>query len=90
MAISSTLPSIHPLTFLPPFHPSYLVPFYPSFPQANDIALVELPQPLNYATDAKIQPICLGLQEDIPFGGKAVASGWGTLSFGRSTGFITH
>ncbi|XP_069992938.1 trypsin alpha-3-like [Penaeus vannamei] len=50
-----------------------------------DIALVELPQPLNYATDAKIQPICLGLEEDIPFGGKAVASGWGTLSFGGST-----
>jgi len=38
----------------------------------------------------------LGLEEDIPFGGKAVASGWGALSFGRSTdfffvfGFITH
>ncbi|XP_069989202.1 uncharacterized protein [Penaeus vannamei] len=56
-------------------------PGYNSSTNANDIALVELPQPLNYATDAKIQPICLGLQEDIPFGGKAVASGWGDLSF---------
>nr|XP_027219504.1 transmembrane protease serine 9-like [Penaeus vannamei] len=57
-------------------------PGYDSSTNANDIALVELPQPLNYATDAKIQPICLGLEEDIPFGGKAVASGWGDLSFG--------
>nr|XP_027219510.1 serine proteinase stubble-like [Penaeus vannamei] len=60
-------------------------PGYDSNTNANDIALVELPQPLNYATDANIQPICLGLQEDIPFGGKAVASGWGTLSFGGSS-----
>ncbi|ROT81182.1 protease [Penaeus vannamei] len=56
-------------------------PGYNSSTKANDIALVELPQPLNYTIDAKIQPICLGLQEDIPFGGKAVASGWGDLSF---------
>lgn len=49
---------------------------------------MELPQPLNYATDSNIQPICLGLEEDIPFGGKAVASGWGRLAFGRSTVFF--
>ncbi|XP_069992946.1 trypsin-1-like [Penaeus vannamei] len=60
-------------------------PGYDSSTKANDIALVELPQPLNYATDAKIQPICLGLEEDIPFGGKAVASGWGDLSFEGSS-----
>ncbi|XP_037774309.1 serine-rich adhesin for platelets-like isoform X2 [Penaeus monodon] len=60
-------------------------PGYNSITNANDIALVELPQPLNYATDSNIQPICLGLEEDIPFGGKAVASGWGRLAFGGST-----
>ncbi|ROT65797.1 protease [Penaeus vannamei] len=60
-------------------------PGYDSSTYANDIALVELPQPLNYATDANIQPICLGQEEDIPFGGKAVASGWGALSFGGSS-----
>ncbi|ROT71663.1 hypothetical protein C7M84_009999 [Penaeus vannamei] len=60
-------------------------PGYDSSTKANDIALVELPQPLNYASDANIQPICLGLEEDIPFGGKAVASGWGALSFGGSS-----
>ncbi|XP_047478379.1 mucin-5AC-like isoform X2 [Penaeus chinensis] len=60
-------------------------PGYDSNTNANDIALVELPQPLNYATDPNIQPICLGLEEDIPYGGKAVASGWGALSFGGSS-----
>ncbi|XP_063595431.1 mucin-17-like, partial [Penaeus indicus] len=60
-------------------------PSYDRITQANDIALVELPQPLSYATDPSIQPICMGLEEDIPYGGKAVASGWGALSFGGSS-----
>ncbi|XP_042874556.1 transmembrane protease serine 11B-like protein isoform X2 [Penaeus japonicus] len=47
----------------------------------HDIALVELPQAIDYANDPKVHPICLGEEEDIPFGGTAVATGWGDLSY---------
>ncbi|XP_037774255.1 uncharacterized protein LOC119570666 isoform X3 [Penaeus monodon] len=56
-------------------------PQYNRNTQANDIGVVELPQPLNYQGDANIQPICLGQEEDIPFGGKAIATGWGSIFF---------
>ncbi|XP_068240757.1 trypsin-1-like isoform X2 [Palaemon carinicauda] len=50
---------------------------------AYDIALLELEdslQPFN----PSIQPICLGEETDIPFGGKALVTGWGTLEYGGS------
>ncbi|XP_068203999.1 serine proteinase stubble-like [Palaemon carinicauda] len=50
-----------------------------------DIALIELPNNLNYESDATIQPICLAEASDIIDGGKAVATGWGTLQFQGST-----
>ncbi|XP_047485380.1 uncharacterized threonine-rich GPI-anchored glycoprotein PJ4664.02-like isoform X2 [Penaeus chinensis] len=56
-------------------------PQYNRTTQANDIGVVELPHPLNYQGAANIQPICLGQEEDIPFGGKAIATGWGSTSF---------
>ncbi|XP_068204002.1 trypsin-1-like, partial [Palaemon carinicauda] len=50
-----------------------------------DIALIELPNDLNYESDATIQPICLAEASDIVDGGKAVATGWGALQFQGST-----
>lgn len=47
--------------------------------QANDIAVVELPEPLVF--NNTVRPICLGLEEDNPFGRKAVATGWGDTTF---------
>ncbi|ROT62161.1 serine protease [Penaeus vannamei] len=56
-------------------------PQYNRSTQANDIGVVELPRPLNYQGNDSIQPICLGDEEDIPFGGKAIATGWGSTFF---------
>ncbi|KAK7074687.1 hypothetical protein SK128_016293, partial [Halocaridina rubra] len=50
----------------------------------NDIALVELMENFTYETDPTIQPVCIGVEGDIPYGGKAVATGWGALSYGGS------
>nr|XP_027234150.1 trypsin-1-like [Penaeus vannamei] len=52
---------------------------------ANDIAVVRLPEPLQYQSDPNIRPICLGLDEDNLFSGKGVATGWGRLSYGGSS-----
>ncbi|KAK7086221.1 CLIP domain-containing serine protease, partial [Halocaridina rubra] len=54
-------------------------------PESNDIALVELPNELNYEADPSIQPICLGEEADIPYGNKAVATGWGVTAFEGNT-----
>ncbi|XP_063597951.1 transmembrane protease serine 9-like [Penaeus indicus] len=54
---------------------------YNASPYLHDIALVELPQALDYANNPNVQPICLGEEEDYNFGGKVVATGWGYLSF---------
>ncbi|XP_071530484.1 chymotrypsin-2-like [Panulirus ornatus] len=55
---------------------------YNDFTFENDIALIELSQEVTF-TD-KIRPICLAKNEDIPFGGRVVATGWGTLQLGTS------
>ncbi|XP_042891817.1 trypsin-like [Penaeus japonicus] len=67
--------SVTALKFIP--HPDYNNKTF-----ANDIAVVQLPEPLAYGKNDSIHPICLGLEEDIPFGGKGVAIGWGHTSFG--------
>ncbi|XP_063600166.1 trypsin-1-like [Penaeus indicus] len=54
---------------------------YDSKTWANDIALVKLPEPLQYQSDPNIRPICLGLDEDNLFSGKGVATGWGRLYY---------
>ncbi|XP_068230634.1 chymotrypsin-2-like [Palaemon carinicauda] len=46
---------------------------------ANDIALIELQEDFNF-TDPSTQPICIAEESDIPFGGKAVVTGWGQIS----------
>ncbi|CAL4095364.1 unnamed protein product, partial [Meganyctiphanes norvegica] len=46
----------------------------------NDLALIQLPQDVVYNNIT--QPICLGRNEDIPFGGKTTATGWGLLKQG--------
>ncbi|CAL4214772.1 unnamed protein product, partial [Meganyctiphanes norvegica] len=46
----------------------------------NDIALIRLPEDVEY--NNIIQPICLGSEQDIPFGSFAHASGWGLLKAG--------
>ncbi|XP_066988309.1 U21-ctenitoxin-Pn1a-like [Macrobrachium rosenbergii] len=48
---------------------------------AYDIALLELEDDI-YTSDPSIHPICLAKEADIPFGGKAVVTGWGTLQYG--------
>ncbi|XP_064091566.1 trypsin-1-like [Macrobrachium nipponense] len=58
---------------------------YDKTTSANDIALIELPRALDYETDPAIQPICLAVESDIPYGGKAVATGWGTLVYQGTT-----
>ncbi|XP_045584280.1 transmembrane protease serine 11D [Procambarus clarkii] len=49
---------------------------------ANDIALVELATDLPFDTNPDVQPICLGQESDIPYGGRVVVSGWGALASG--------
>ncbi|KAK7075029.1 Transmembrane protease serine 9 [Halocaridina rubra] len=47
---------------------------------ANDIALVEIfRNPFSTFRSSKI-PVCIGEESDIPYGGKAVATGWGFLN----------
>lgn len=57
--------------------------YLPAKFQANDIALVKLPEPLQYQSDPNIRPICLGLDEDNLFFGKGVATGWGRLYYSK-------
>ncbi|XP_042874674.1 clotting factor B-like [Penaeus japonicus] len=57
-------------------------PEYDNATYANDVALVRLPEPLQYQSDPNLRPICLGLDEDNLFSGKAVATGWGRTSYG--------
>ncbi|CAL4144117.1 unnamed protein product, partial [Meganyctiphanes norvegica] len=45
---------------------------------SHDIAIVRLPEEVTLSNI--IQPICIGTNQQIPFGGKATASGWGLLS----------
>ncbi|KAK7081612.1 hypothetical protein SK128_009407, partial [Halocaridina rubra] len=54
---------------------------YNNTDSSNDIALVELPNELNYETDPTIHPICLAEEADIPYGNKAVATGWGVTAY---------
>ncbi|XP_066989675.1 serine protease 42-like [Macrobrachium rosenbergii] len=58
---------------------------YDSTTHANDIALIELPSDLNFVNNPAVQPICLAVESDIPYGGKAVATGWGTLVYQGTT-----
>ncbi|XP_069168852.1 trypsin-1-like [Procambarus clarkii] len=53
--------------------------------EANDIALVELAADLPFDTNPNVQPICLGQESDIPYGGRVVATGWGRLASGQAT-----
>ncbi|XP_050687023.1 transmembrane protease serine 11D-like [Eriocheir sinensis] len=46
----------------------------------NDVAVIELEEAVTF-TD-KVSPVCIAQDGDIPFGGKAVATGWGDLMFG--------
>ncbi|XP_068230041.1 chymotrypsin-C-like [Palaemon carinicauda] len=55
-------------------NPSCLMP--DDLPTANDIALIELPENFNFS-DSTIQSISIAEETDIPFGGKAIATGWG-------------
>ncbi|CAL4120236.1 unnamed protein product [Meganyctiphanes norvegica] len=41
----------------------------------NDIAIVRLPEDVTF--NKLVQPICLATNDQIPFGGMAVAAGWG-------------
>nr|XP_045624309.1 trypsin alpha-3-like [Procambarus clarkii] len=58
---------------------------YNSTTNANDIALVELAADLPFDTNPNVQPICLGQESDIPYGGRVVATGWGRLASGQAT-----
>ncbi|CAL4085503.1 unnamed protein product, partial [Meganyctiphanes norvegica] len=44
----------------------------------NDIALVHLPEAVKLSK--VVRPICLGTNQQIPFGGKASAAGWGLIN----------
>ncbi|XP_045118080.1 trypsin alpha-3-like [Portunus trituberculatus] len=44
--------------------------------QGDDIALIRLSEEI----DPKLKPICLGRGRDIPYGGLAVATGWGKVT----------
>nr|XP_027234149.1 transmembrane protease serine 9-like [Penaeus vannamei] len=57
---------------------------------ANDIAVVQLPEPLPYVKNDSIQPVCLALESDIPFRGKVVATGWGHTSFDGTSPSTLH
>nr|AAL04113.2 protease [Homarus americanus] len=48
----------------------------------NDIALVELNEPVQFSST--IQPMCLALNKNIKRGGKVVATGWGTTKAGTN------
>ncbi|XP_063595478.1 clotting factor G beta subunit-like [Penaeus indicus] len=59
-------------------------PKYKPDRQAHDIGLVKLPEALQYEENPNVLPICLSLEEDNRFEGKAVATGWGDIYFGGS------
>ena len=58
---------------------SYIL--YHSFPQ-NDIALLELSQPLTFGPD--VAAICSPNPDNTYAGGEAIVAGWGDLEFGGS------
>ncbi|XP_037775525.1 venom protease-like [Penaeus monodon] len=59
-------------------------PKYKPGRHANDIGLVKLPEALQFEDNPTVLPICLALEEDDRFKRKAVATGWGRISFGGS------
>ncbi|CAL4068184.1 unnamed protein product, partial [Meganyctiphanes norvegica] len=54
----------------------------------NDIAMVRLPE--DVTPNRLVQPICLATNEQIPFGGKAVAAGWGLRKADADSTNILH
>ncbi|XP_050687019.1 serine protease 33-like [Eriocheir sinensis] len=86
------LPSLPPPASLLPSPSPPLPPFTSSSSsssprQENDVAVIELEEAVTF-TD-KVSPVCIAQDEDIPFGGKAVATGWGDLMFGECRGGAT-
>ncbi|KAK7075018.1 Tryptase gamma [Halocaridina rubra] len=56
---------------------------HPSFDVAqtiNDLALVELSESLDFQNRPNVKPICIAEEDDVPYGGLAVASGWGSIN----------
>ncbi|XP_066939221.1 trypsin-1-like [Macrobrachium rosenbergii] len=60
-------------------HPDYDVQF-----MDNDIALIQLKTPITFPSNNKIAPVCLPSGNSLYENVDAVATGWGTLSYGGS------
>ena len=58
-------------------------PEYNFASKANDLALLQLPRPVDFAANPTIRPVCLPANSSQDYNGRtATVSGWGRQSFG--------